>query len=354
MTAIANHSSRHTELMGRNVLVQRLGRTVAGRIVDTVDGVLPNGETGATFVAISPRAAQDVAISGEWINLSEVTFEDAPVTAPVKTITYDPITKDYRMDLDDEFVGYERSYHAAEVELDRLAYEQLDRAGIEPELLQTATALDGGSSPDEIAAEYAAALPTVATVTINEPGLREASILVTAGSTAELVRYDWPLSANLWTALLIDGSYYPLIMTKFIAGRPHHQEALDRALTQVQQAIAALQTPTADQPATGHNLITPDPAECPDISAPQPVSDLSTCERYSMAPALLIEPEPEPVPAWLNAPIDPADVPPSEPEHDPCAHLRTALADLLSLVDRELPQFADTVIVQAARALLKG
>jgi hypothetical protein len=39
---------------------------------------------------------------------------------------------------------------------------------------------------------------------------------------------------------LVDGTHYPLIMTKFITGRPHHQEALDRALAQVQQAIAAL------------------------------------------------------------------------------------------------------------------
>ena len=75
-----------------------------------------------------------------------------------KEIKYNRHTKDYDMLLNGEYVGSEASHHSAEDELDRLAFERLDRAGIEPELLQTATALDGGSNQDEIAAEYAAAL----------------------------------------------------------------------------------------------------------------------------------------------------------------------------------------------------
>lgn len=37
-----------------------------------------------------------------------------------------------------------------------------------------------------------------------------------------------------------------------------------------------------------HNLITPDPAECPDISAPQPLNDLPRCEQRAVAPSLAL------------------------------------------------------------------
>jgi non-canonical (house-cleaning) NTP pyrophosphatase len=218
-------STRHDELMGRNVLVQRLGRIVAGRIVDTVDGTLPNGETGATFVTISPRAAQDIAISGEWINLNEIAFEDAPIAtpapAPVKTITYDRLTGDYKMELDGEFVGYEATYHLAEIELDRLAYEQLDRAGGEPELALSATALDGVCACG---------------ATFNEYGQCEACLALRKRLLA-IITTDEPVLAQLLT------------------------------------------TPDNDQPATdpGHNLVTPDPAECPSTTEPQPCEDCPNC-----------------------------------------------------------------------------
>lgn len=41
----------------------------------------------------------------------------------VKTITYDRETRDFRMELDGEFVGYARTYHEAVIELDRLVLE---------------------------------------------------------------------------------------------------------------------------------------------------------------------------------------------------------------------------------------
>jgi hypothetical protein len=74
-------SARHNELMHRNVTVQRLGRTVAGFICDTVDSRMDD-ETVNTYVSISPRAAQDCNIDGEWINLNEVTFTDMAPSAP--------------------------------------------------------------------------------------------------------------------------------------------------------------------------------------------------------------------------------------------------------------------------------
>ncbi len=86
--------------------------------------------------------------------------------APVKAITYDRHTGDYKMELDGEFVGYAACYHAAEVELDRLAFEHLNRAGIEPEMLQSATALDGGSSVEEIAADCISTLEALRPLTI--------------------------------------------------------------------------------------------------------------------------------------------------------------------------------------------
>lgn len=52
------------------------------------------------------------------------------------------------------------------------------------------------------------------------------------------------------------------------------------------QALAEMDDQPADDPS--HNLTLPDVAECPDISAPQPVEELSTCERYSTPPSLAL------------------------------------------------------------------
>jgi hypothetical protein len=46
----------------------------------------------------------------------------------VKTITYDRLTKDFRMELDGEYVGHARTRTEAEVELDRLALELISAA----------------------------------------------------------------------------------------------------------------------------------------------------------------------------------------------------------------------------------
>ncbi len=42
-----------------------------------------------------------------------------------KEIVYDPETRDYAMYLDDELVGFARTYHEAEVTLDQLVFELL-------------------------------------------------------------------------------------------------------------------------------------------------------------------------------------------------------------------------------------
>lgn len=43
-----------------------------------------------------------------------------------KEIVYDRETRDYAMFLDDELVGYARTYHEAEVTLDQLIHELLN------------------------------------------------------------------------------------------------------------------------------------------------------------------------------------------------------------------------------------
>jgi hypothetical protein len=40
-----------------------------------------------------------------------------------KQIVYDPETRDYKMILDGELVGFARNYHEAEVTLDQLVFE---------------------------------------------------------------------------------------------------------------------------------------------------------------------------------------------------------------------------------------
>lgn len=175
------------------------------------------------------------------------------IATPVKTITYDRLTGDYKMYLNGEFVGYAACYHVAEVELDRLAYEQLDRAGVEPELLQTATVLDGGSGQDEIAAEYAAALPVQHAPTMGD----------------EIWDYEPQPPAPVYSKLLCKRcgqitTHIKYAKSPFPICCPCRAEDDQRDWDE------------AHQFATGHNLITPDPVECPDVSAPQPVEDLPT------------------------------------------------------------------------------
>jgi hypothetical protein len=57
-----------------------------------------------------------------------------------REIKYDRLTKDYAMTLNGEFVGYAASYHAAEIELDRLAFELLNSGIFMPADFETETA----------------------------------------------------------------------------------------------------------------------------------------------------------------------------------------------------------------------
>lgn len=143
-----------------------------------------------------------------------------------------PITKeikyshgDYDMFLNGEYVGSERSYHSAEVELDRLAYERLDRAGGEPELALSATALDGVCTCGAVFNEY---------------------------GQCEACGPELPPPA-----------------------------APSDALARIRLAKIAAQT-EPDEPADDHNLVTPDPAECPSTTEPQPCED---CPTYFILPS---------------------------------------------------------------------
>lgn len=70
-----------------------------------------------------------------------------------KEIRYDRATGDYGMYLNDELVGYERTYSQAETALDELVYNLLSDG-----MHRTAADLDGGSDPDAMAEEVAAAV----------------------------------------------------------------------------------------------------------------------------------------------------------------------------------------------------
>lgn len=44
-----------------------------------------------------------------------------------KSIVYDPETRDYRLSLDGELVGFARTYHEGDVTLDQLLLDRLNR-----------------------------------------------------------------------------------------------------------------------------------------------------------------------------------------------------------------------------------
>lgn len=88
------------------------------------------------------------------------------------------------------------------------------------------------------------------TVTINTRGLYYASIPVYADSRAALTDdaetiHPYDHTAQMRTGLRVDGRFYPLLLSKFLDGRPELRATLDAALTQVRDAIAALGTTDA-------------------------------------------------------------------------------------------------------------
>lgn len=216
-----------------------------------------------------------------WTSLGEVSnvvggrmVIAPPARTPIKTITYDRKTGDYKMELDGEFVGYAACYHAAEVELDRLAYEQLDRAGVELELLQSATALDGGSSVEEIAAEYAEALPIPAPETVLSGFTPYAAHLLS--NPDDLRSYLHARSIDELRALAqLLGVYQP---------------SMRRRVVLIEAITPKCTLPSDDQPTDnpGDTITLPDPAECPDVCAPQPVEDLPRCEQRAVAPSMAL------------------------------------------------------------------
>lgn len=156
--------------------------------------------------------------------------------APVITyrLPYDRETHDYTClvtigDDPEQYIGSAETYLEAERKCRNYINDLLAS-----DLLQSATALDGGSSQDKIAAEYAAALPTCAACHTNDHA-----------------------ASTLQPAFCTECVY------AMLQGRKNRLDS-------------------------GHNHVTPDPAECPDISAPQPVEDLPRCEQRAVAPSLAL------------------------------------------------------------------
>jgi len=68
-----------------------------------------------------------------------------------KTISYDRDAREFKAELDGNYIGHFSSYYEAEVALDLVAYDMLMDGQC-----TTATELDGGSDIDTIAADHAA------------------------------------------------------------------------------------------------------------------------------------------------------------------------------------------------------
>jgi hypothetical protein len=99
-------------------------------------------------------------------------------------------------------------------------------------------------------------------ITIEQPRLiKDRTVHLRTGSTVELVKFDG-YDDTYWS-LLVDGRYYPLVMAKFMHGRPEIETSLQAALAQVQAAIAAL----ADDVPTDN----PDQDTTPDTEGPSPM-----------------------------------------------------------------------------------
>lgn len=95
--------------------------------------------------------AQEFTATGEADEFAARYGDEArPAFTFTREIRYSRHTHDYDMYLDGEYRGSRGSYHQAEVDLDQLVSDLL-HSGI----TATATQLDGGGDPDEIAADMA-------------------------------------------------------------------------------------------------------------------------------------------------------------------------------------------------------
>lgn len=200
---------------------------------------------------------------------NEFVQQIVPAAAPTTTKDIKYNHGDYDMYLDGEYVGSAACYHVAEVELDRLAYERLDRAGVEPELALTATALDGVCACGATFNEYGQCENCLeAVTTYDENGTPEQ--IATRDAENEAAMSEWLRESDV-TAL---EPVQPVTCKRdtlgerwTVCGAPGDGACYCE--------VMVVATTTPDDP--GHDLTLPDPAECPDISAPQPVEDLPTC-----------------------------------------------------------------------------
>ncbi len=80
-----------------------------------------------------------------------------------REIVWDREMRDYAMYLNQELVGFGRTYHECEVTLDQLVCELMTHN-------YTVSALDGGSDPDAMAAENAAGEPEPTDPLPDHPG----------------------------------------------------------------------------------------------------------------------------------------------------------------------------------------
>lgn len=97
---------------------------------------------------------------------------------------------------------------------------------------------------------------TTATIIITHAGLSTITITVTADSRAAIA--EQPVGRQMWRGLMVDGSFFPLVLCKHVQANPEAVvQATDAALADVLAAIASLQTPPPAPPTTGGDDRTP-------------------------------------------------------------------------------------------------
>lgn len=178
-----------------------------------------------------------------------VTIEQAPApAAPAITyrLPYDRETRDHNClvtigDDPEQSIGYAPTFHEAEIKCQKYIADLLAS-----DLLQSATALDGVCACG---------------ATFNEYGRCEAC-----------AEFPFSIPAPLGECRICGAAAWTNTTDGLLC--PDHAGVLIE--------YTAAQTDPDDTPTDDHNLVTPDPAECPDVRAPQPVEDL---------PTLLTEPD---------------------------------------------------------------
>lgn len=130
---------------------------------------LPAAPTPSPAIPTQEPAPQTPTIAGRQAPLFD------------KQITYDRESRDYRMELDGELVGFARSYHTAEVALDQLVFELITSGAT-----RTATELD---APVDYDNEPAAMLSILGPITDAPVGAMSCDICHVAPAAVQIEDY---------------------------------------------------------------------------------------------------------------------------------------------------------------------